>query len=48
MKALDIVIIAVIAVAVIFAAYRIYKKRKSGCSCGCESCGGNCPMARKK
>ena len=49
MSILEIVIIAVLAVAVFFALRRIVKTRKSGgCSCGCAGCSKACPMAREK
>ena len=46
MNIVDIILIAVIAAVVILAARRVILDRRSGksCSCGCESCGKNCPM----
>ena len=41
MNLADLVILAVIAAAVFFAARRMWKNRKRGsCSCGCEGCDG--------
>ena len=44
MNAVDIVLLAVLAIAVAFALRRIVKMRKSGCSCCSSGCGctGNC------
>ena len=46
MNTADIVLIAGIVLAVVFALRRIYKMKKSGCSCGCAECGKDC--AQKK
>ena len=46
MNIADIVLIAGIVLAVLFALRRIYRMKKSGCSCGCAECGRNC--AQKK
>ena len=48
MNIIEIAIIAVIAVIVFFALRHIFKMRKSGCSCCCAACGGECGMSRKK
>lgn len=57
MNAIDIVLLAVLAIAVAFALRRIVKMRKSGCSCcssggcctgNCASCGASCSHREKE
>ena len=39
MNPFDFLLLAVIALAVLLAARRVYKNKKRGCSCGCADCG---------
>ena len=49
MNLVEILIIAVLAVAVFFALRRMIRMRKScGCGCGCADCEKACTAARRK
>lgn len=49
MNLVEILIIAVLAVAVFFALRRMIRMRKSGgCGCGCADCDNACTAARRK
>ena len=49
MNLVEILIIAVLAVAVFFALRRMIRMRKSGgCGCGCADCDKACTAARRK
>ena len=48
MNMIEVLLIAVIALAVFFALRHIFKKRKTGCSCCCAECGRACETARRK
>ena len=45
MNMIELVIIAVIALAVFFALRHIVRMRKCGCSCGCSGCSMACEKA---
>ena len=47
MNLADIVIIAGVALAVFLALRRMYRMKKSGCSCGCSECGRNSAGERR-
>ena len=48
MNLVEILIIAVLALAVFFALRRMIRMRKSGgCGCGCADCDKACPVRRK-
>ncbi len=46
MNTIDIVILAVLVLAVVFALRRMRAVRKKGCSCGSGDCAGNCAACR--
>ena len=49
MNLVEILIIAILAVAVFFALRRMIRMRKSGgCGCGCADCDKACSAARRK
>ncbi len=48
MNFIEIALIVIIAAAVGFALWSIFKKKKGGCSCGCDGCDRACDMAKKK
>ena len=48
MNIVEIVIVAVIALAVFFALRRVFRMRRGGCSCCCAECGRACETARRK